>query len=341
METKRIGAQTLRFSRPPRVESFANIGAKLEGQGPLADYFDELSEDSFFGEKTWEKGEARMQKRVLSRALEKATRRPEELDLIFAGDLLNQCIGTSFALREFGVPLCGVYGACSTMGESLALAAMSIDGGFARRAAAMTSSHFCTAERQYRAPVPYGSQRAPTAQWTATAAGCCVVGVQSAGPYITHTTRGRIVDLGVTDAANMGAAMAPAAHDTLTALFRDTATTPRDYDLIVTGDLGYLGHALLTELFRRDGVELGDNCTDCGLLLYDRVKQDMHAGGSGCGCSAAVLNGYLLHGLRTGRWQRLVFAPTGALLSPTSSFQGESVPGICHAVVLSHTKEAV
>ena len=153
METKRIGAQTLRFSRPPRVESFANIGAKLEGQGPLADYFDELSEDSFFGEKTWEKGEARMQKRVLSRALEKATRRPEELDLIFAGDLLNQCIGTSFALREFGVPLCGVYGACSTMGESLALAAMSIDGGFARRAAAMTSSHFCTAERQYRMPV--------------------------------------------------------------------------------------------------------------------------------------------------------------------------------------------
>ncbi|MDR3895966.1 MAG: stage V sporulation protein AD, partial [Oscillospiraceae bacterium] len=180
-----------------------------------------------------------------------------------------------------------------------------------------------------------------TAQWTATAAGCCVVGVQSAGPYITHTTRGRIVDLGITDAANMGAAMAPAAHDTLTALFRDTATTPRDYDLIVTGDLGYLGHALLTELFRRDGVELGANCTDCGLLLYDRVKQDMHAGGSGCGCSAAVLNGYLLHGLRTGRWQRLVFAPTGALLSPTSSFQGESVPGICHAVVLSHTKEAV
>ena len=165
METKRIGAQTLRFSRPPRVESFANIGAKLEGQGPLADYFDELSEDSFFGEKTWEKGEARMQKRVLSRALEKATRRPEELDLIFAGDLLNQCIGTSFALREFGVPLCGVYGACSTMGESLALAAMSIDGGFARRAAAMTSSHFCTAERQYRMPVPYGSQRTPTAQW--------------------------------------------------------------------------------------------------------------------------------------------------------------------------------
>ncbi len=193
METKRIGAQTLRFSRPPRVESFANIGAKLEGQGPMADYFDELSEDSFFGEKTWEKGEARMQKRVLSRALEKATRRPEELDLIFAGDLLNQCIGTSFALREFGVPLCGVYGACSTMGESLALAAMSIDGGFARRAAAMTSSHFCTAERQYRMPVPYGSQRTPTAQWTATAAGCCILSNEGRGPAVTHAAIGRIV----------------------------------------------------------------------------------------------------------------------------------------------------
>ena len=338
METKRIGAQTLRFSRPPRVESFANIGAKLEGQGPLADYFDELSEDSFFGEKTWEKGEARMQKRVLSRALEKATRRPEELDLVFAGDLLNQCIGTSFGLREFGVPLCGVYGACSTMGESLALAAMSIDGGFASRAAAMTSSHFCTAERQYRSPLPYGSQRSPTAQWTATAAGCCILGVQSEGPYITHITRGQIVDMGVTDMTNMGAAMAPAAFDTLRAVFRDTGTTPKDYDLIVTGDLGAVGSDILTELFRREGTAL-DNYTDCGLLLYDRKKQDMHAGGSGCGCSAAVLNGYLLEGMRQGRWRRLLFAPTGALLSPTSSFQGESIPGICHAVVFSRTKE--
>ena len=167
-----------------------------------------------------------------------------------------------------------------------------------------------------------------------------MVGAQSEGPYITHVTRGRIVDWGITDAANMGAAMAPAAYDTLAALFRDTGTAPSDYDLVVTGDLGYLGHALLTELFRRDGVVLGDNCTDCGILLYHRIRQDMHAGGSGCGCSAAVLNGYLLHGLRTGKWQRLVFAPTGALLSPTSTFQGESIPGICHAVVLSRTKEA-
>lgn len=339
METKRIGAQTLRFSRPPRVESFANIGAKLEGQGPLADYFDELSEDSFFGEKTWEKGEARMQKRVLSRALEKATRRPEELDLIFAGDLLNQCIGTSFALREFGVPLCGVYGACSTMGESLALAAMSIDGGFARRAAAMTSSHFCTAERQYRMPVPYGSQRTPTAQWTATAAGCCILSNEGRGPAVTHAAIGRIVDRGITDANNMGAAMAPAAYDMLRALFSDTRTSPADYDLIVTGDLGRFGHEVVTDLFARDGVDMTKNYKDCGLLLYDLERQDMHMGGSGCGCSAAVLNGYLLRGMREGKWNRIVFAPTGALLSPTSTMQGESIPGVCHAVILENIGE--
>ena len=339
METKRIGAQTLRFSRPPRVESFANIGAKLEGQGPMADYFDELSEDSFFGEKTWEKGEARMQKRVLSRALEKATRRPEELDLIFAGDLLNQCIGTSFALREFGVPLCGVYGACSTMGESLALAAMSIDGGFARRAAAMTSSHFCTAERQYRMPVPYGSQRTPTAQWTATGSGCCLLACEGEGPYITHVTTGKIVDKGVTDANNMGAAMAPAAYDTLCALFHDTRTKPEDYDLIVTGDLGRLGHQIVSDFFARDGLPLGERYTDCGLLLYDIESQDMHCGGSGCGCSASVLCGYLLRGMREGKWNRIIFAPTGALLSPTTTFQGESIPGICHAIVFSNHKE--
>ena len=338
METKRIGAQTLRFSRPPRVESFANIGAKLEGQGPLADYFDELSEDSFFGEKTWEKGEARMQKRVLSRALEKATRRPEELDLIFAGDLLNQCIGTSFALREFGVPLCGVYGACSTMGESLALAAMSIDGGFARRAAAMTSSHFCTAERQYRMPVPYGSQRTPTAQWTATAAGCCILSNEGRGPAVTHAAIGRIVDRGITDANNMGAAMAPAAYETLRAHFADTGRTPADYAAIITGDLGKIGHEILTDLFLRDGVDLGVCSTDCGMLIFNPETQDVHAGGSGCGCSASVLCGHILQRMTCGDWPRVLFAATGALMSPTTSQQGESIPGICHAVVLDVDK---
>ena len=279
------------------------------------------------------------QRVAIARALEKATRRPEELDLIFAGDLLNQCIGTSFALREFGVPLCGVYGACSTMGESLALAAMSIDGGFARRAAAMTSSHFCTAERQYRMPVPYGSQRTPTAQWTATAAGCCILSNEGRGPAVTHAAIGRIVDRGITDANNMGAAMAPAAYDTLRALFSDTRTSPADYDLIVTGDLGRLGHEVVTDLFARDGVDMTKNYKDCGLLLYDLERQDMHMGGSGCGCSAAVLNGYLLREMREGKWNRIVFAPTGALLSPTSTMQGESIPGVCHAVILENIGE--
>ena len=280
-----------------------------------------------------------MQRRALERALQKGGLKPEDLDYVLAGDLLNQCIGTSFSLREFRVPFYGLYGACSTMGEGLSLASLLIDGGFARLAAAQTSSHYCTAERQYRMPVPYGSQRAPTAQWTATAAGCCILGAQGDGPYITHVTCGKIVDLGISDVNNMGAAMAPAAHDTLAALLRETGTAPGDYDLIVTGDLGALGHEIVLDLFAREGIDLSKNYTDCGLLLYDLERQDMHAGGSGCGCSAAVLNGYLLRMMREGRWRRMIFAPTGALLSPTSSFQGESIPGICHAVVFCAEKE--
>ncbi len=336
---KRIGARTVRLAHPPAVLSFAAVGGHMEGKGPLRDCFDELSEDHFWGQKTWEQGESAMQKHALGKALEKANLHEEDVDLVFAGDLLNQCIGSSFSLRESGIPFFGLYGACSTMGESLALAAMMIDGGFARRAAALTSSHFCTAERQYRMPVPYGSQRTPTAQWTATAAGCCILGADGEGPFVTSLTPGRIVDLGVADPNNMGAAMAPAAHDTLSAVFRNTKTTPADYDLIVTGDLGLLGHGIVVDLFAREGVDMTKNYDDCGLMLFDREEQDMHCGASGCGCSASVLCGYLLRGMREGKWDRILFAPTGALLSPTSSFQGESIPGICHAVVLSNTKE--
>ncbi|MEG1988625.1 MAG: stage V sporulation protein AD [Oscillibacter sp.] len=335
MTSKRLGRQTVALSHPPAVLSFANIGGKFEGQGPLREHFDELSEDAFFGEKTWEKGESAMQKRVLRRALDRVGLEAADLDRIFAGDLLNQCIGTSFGLREFGIPFYGLYGACSTMGETLSLAALTIDGGFADRVAAMTSSHFCTAERQYRMPMPYGNQRSPTAQWTATAAGCTILAKDGPGPFLTHVTCGKIVDKGIADANNMGAAMAPAAYDTLSAFFRETATKPDDYDLILTGDLGELGHAIVADFFRRDGLELGARYQDCGMLLYDRKNQDMHAGASGCGCSAAVLNGYLLSGLRAGTWKKILFAPTGALLSPTSSFQGESIPGICHAVCFS------
>ena len=338
MNDKRVGQRTIALAHPPSVISFSNIGGKFEGQGPLRTYFDETSQDSFFGEKTWEKAESAMQKKTLQRALDQARLKPKDLDYIFAGDLLNQCIGSSFGLRDFSIPFYGLYGACSTMGESLSLAALLIDGGFARRAAAVTSSHFCTAERQYRMPVPYGNQRPPTAQWTATAAGCTILAEDGSGPYITHVTCGKIVDRGIGDVNNMGAAMAPAAYDSLAAFFRDTETTPKDYDLVITGDLGELGHSIVRDFFSRDGVDLGENFQDCGLLLYDRQAQDMHAGASGCGCSASVLNGYLLSGLRSGRWKRIVFAPTGALLSPTSSFQGESIPGICHVVCLSVEK---
>lgn len=334
MSEKRVGRQTVRLGAPPAILSCAAIGGKLEKQGPLAACFDELYEDSFLGEKTWEKAESLMQQKAVQAALNKAKLRPGDLDYIFAGDLLNQCIGTSFGLREFEIPFFGLYGACSTMGESLAMAAISIDGGFADRSAALTSSHFCTAERQYRMPVPYGNQRTPTAQWTATASGCCVLGREGEGPFVTHVTCGKIVDKGVTDVNNMGAAMAPAAYDTLSAFFRDTKSKPADFDLILTGDLGELGHSIVKGFFQRDGVDMGKNYLDCGMLLYDREKQDMHAGASGCGCSAAVLCGYLLPGLRAGKWRRILFAPTGALLSPTSSFQGETIPGICHAVCI-------
>ena len=319
----------------PSVISFAAIGGKKENEGPLGDYFDKINDDPYLSTDSFEKGESQLQKQAVLHALDKAALSPEDIDVLFGGDLLNQCVGTTYGVRAFEMPFLGIYGACSTMGEALALASLLIDGGFAETVAAQASSHFCTAERQYRMPVPYGSQRSPTAQWTATAAGCTLLSAQGPGPYITHVTCGKIVDQGITDPNNMGAAMAPAAYDTLRAYFADTHTGPADYDAIFTGDLGELGHEIVMDLFRQDGVDMTRNYEDCGMLLYDRDRQDMHAGGSGCGCSAAVFNGYLLTGLKQGRWRRILFAPTGALLSPTSSFQGESIPGICHLVCVS------
>ncbi len=314
-----MGRQTVRLESPPSVAGFGNVVGRREMEGPLAACFDGSGRNALFGEKTWEKAESAMQKQALIRALDRAEKTVSDVDVIFAGDLLNQCISSTFALRDQGIPFLGVYGACSTMAESLALAALVIDGGFAACTAAMTSSHFCTAERQYRTPLEYGCQRTPTAQWTATAAGAVILTEAGPGPYVTHVTWGRIVDKGVVDTSNMGAAMAPAALDTLAAHFADAGTKPGDYDLIVTGDLGHLGGEILLELFRREGLDLSANYTDCGMLLYDAEKQDMHCGGSGCGCSAAVLTGYLLPGLRAGRWKRILFAATGALLSPLSS----------------------
>ena len=335
MTSKRLGRQTVRLAQPPSVVSYANIGGKFEGNGPLSEHFDQLCPDSFFGKDTWEQAESAMQQRVLERALEKGGLMPKDLDYVLAGDLLNQCIGTAFGLRGFDIPFFGLYGACSTMGESLALGSLLISGGHARMTACMTSSHFCTAERQYRMPVPYGSQRTPTAQWTATASGCCILADQGDGPYITHVTCGRIVDKGITDANNMGAAMAPAAYATIKAHFDDMKTAPEDFDLIVTGDLGQLGKEMLLELARRDGVSLGGKLTDCGTMVFDNDKQDVHAGGSGCGCSAITLCGYLLGQLNGGKLKKILFCGTGALLSPTSTQQGLPIPGVCHAVCIA------
>ena len=334
MPAKRLGRQTVRLSNPVSVVSYASIGGKLEAQGPLAGYFDELSTDSFFGCKTWEKGEAAMQRRALERALQKGGLSPEDLDYILAGDLLNQCIGTSFSLREFRVPFYGLYGACSTMAESLSLGAMMIDGGFLKTAVCGTSSHFCSSERQFRMPLEYGGQRPFTAQLTATASGMVVLSNEGNGPYITAVTTGKIVDKGIKDGLNMGAAMAPAAVDTLLAHFEDTETSPSSYDLIVTGDLGAVGYSIVLDLMEKNGIKM-KNYKDCGMMLYDIEKQDAHAGASGCGCSAAVLCTHILPEMIAGRLNKVLFIGTGALMSPVSVQQGESIPSVAHAAVIS------
>ena len=337
MANKKLGRQTVALQDPPSVIGSAAVVGKKEGEGPLAATFDHISQDDSFGERSWEKAESAMQKLALAAALSKAGLSVSGLDYLLAGDLLNQCIGSGFAVRGQDVPFFGLYGACSTMAESLSLASMLLDGGYGTKIAAMTSSHFCSAERQYRSPLEYGGQRTPTAQWTVTSSGCVILADQGPGPYITHVTTGKVVDKGIKDAANMGAAMAPAAYSTLSAHFQDTGRKPSDYDLIVTGDLGQLGRDIVADWFHRDGMEL-KNFNDCGTLIYDLEGQDVHCGGSGCGCSAVVLAGMLLNGMAGGRWKRILFCGTGALLSPTSSQQGESIPAICHAVALDIRK---
>ena len=335
MRTKHLGRQTVRFQNPPSFAGHACVAGKKEGEGPLASEFDYINTDSYWGEKTWEKAESAMQKQALSLALDKAAVAPSTVDYIFAGDLLNQCIGSAFGLKDSHIPFFGLYGACSTMAESLSLAAMAIDGGYADTVAAVTSSHFCSAERQFRFPLEYGGQRTPTAQWTVTGAGASILTAKGPGPYITHITTGQIVDAGITDANNMGAAMAPAAYETLRAHFADTGRSPGDYDLILTGDLGLVGHQVVVEFFQDDGIDLSSNYNDCGLMIFDRETQDVKAGASGCGCAACVLNGLILNGMRAGRWKNILFAATGALMSTTSSQQGGSIPSICHAVAIS------
>ncbi|MDR3209828.1 MAG: stage V sporulation protein AD [Oscillospiraceae bacterium] len=338
MTTKKIGGRTLAFASPPSVLAAACVGGKKEGAGPLGNMFDTINDDAYFGEQTWEKAESAMQKLALDAALSKGSLSPSNIDALFAGDLLNQCTGSSFAHRAGGIPYWGLFGACSTMAETLSLGAAYIDGGYASTVACVTSSHYCTAERQFRMPLEYGGQRTPTAQWTVTGSGAVILGDTGPGPYITHITPGKIVDAGISDANNMGAAMAPAAYDTLAAHFGDLNITPDWYDLIVTGDLGAVGAQILTDFFSRDGIDFRGRYNDCGLMIYERPEQDPHAGGSGCGCSASVLAGRILPGIASGVWKRVLFAATGAMLSAVSSQQGESIPSICYAVALSNVK---
>ena len=334
MAQNKLGRHSFRPGQPVYIAAWASVAGKKEAEGPLGHGFDIKSMDTKFGEKTWEQAEKKMQQLALEKLLYKSKLQKGDLDLVFSGDLLNQCIGSSFTLRNTGIPHLGLYGACSTMAQSLLLAAMTVGGGYADRVAAMTSSHFAGSERQYRFPLGYGGQRTPTAQWTVTGSGAALVTTEPGPIAIESATIGTVRDLGITDANNMGAAMAPAAFDTIRTHLEDTKTTPKDYDLIVTGDLGTVGLEALVQLFREAGIQAGGKLTDCGNLIFDPETQDVHAGGSGCGCSAIVLCSELLNKLQSGKLKKILFCGTGALLSPTSTQQKLPIPGVCHAVCI-------
>ena len=334
MSNQRCGKQSFRLENPPVITAWASVAGKKESEGTLAKTFDITQTDSYFGQKTWEQAEKRMQQLALQKLAHKAGVPTNEFGLVFSGDLLNQCIGSSFTLRNTGIPHIGLYGACSTMAESLLLASMTVGGGFSDKVVAMTSSHFASSERQYRFPLGYGGQRTPTAQWTVTGSGAALVCSSGKGPKITACTVGTVTDLGIKDANNMGPAMAPAALSTIRAHFHDLNLSAEDYDLIVTGDLGQLGKDALLTMAQREGLSLGGKLTDCGTLIFDLLHQDVHAGGSGCGCSAVTLCGYFLDKLSKGKLKRILFCGTGALLSPVSTQQGLPIPGVCHAVAI-------
>lgn len=331
------GKRTLTLENRPYLLSHAAAVGKKEGEGPLGSRFDFVTRNDRMGQKSWELAESELQRTAIDLALRKGSLRHCDLDLILAGDLLNQCIGSFLASMHSDVPYLGQYGACSTMAQGLALGGVLVEAGAAARLSVSASSHFCSAERQYRFPLAYGGQRTPTAQWTATAAGAAVLGAEGASDVcLTHVLFGKMVELGVKDANNMGAAMAPAACDTLSCLLREMGAKPEDFDCIVTGDLGRVGADLLLTLLREDGIDLSPVYSDCGVLLFGD-SQDAHAGGSGCGCSAAVLCGPLLRDMHEGKIRRMVFAGTGAMMSPTSVQQGQPIAGICHAVVLERS----
>jgi stage V sporulation protein AD len=338
MAEKKVGAQTIKFKNSPYIQATASIVGKKEGEGPLKNYFDIIIKDDMFDEKTWEKAESKMNREAVKNALLNAKLENSNIDYMFGGDLLDQIISSSFSAREFRIHFFGLYGACSTMAEALCLGAISIDGGFADNVLAVTSSHFCAAERQFRFPLELGSQRPPTAQWTVTGSGAVILGNKQSEIGITYATIGRVMDFGIADANNMGAAMAPAAADTIMRHFKDTGLAPKDYDLIATGDLGKTGMELTKEIITQGGYMLENRYTDCGVEIFDLDNQDVHSGGSGCGCSATVFSGYIYKLMLQKKLNRVLLVSTGALLSPTSSMQGETIPGIAHAVTIERRR---
>ncbi len=334
---KKVGENTIKFTLPPKLISGYSIVGPKEGESPLASYFDYILKNDTFNEKTYERAERKMLEQAISGAIDKANLLSTDIDILLSGDLLNQIISASFSARQLQTSFIGMFGACSTMTESLAVGACLIDGGCANNVACATCSHFSTAERQFRFPLELGCQRPPTAQWTVTGAGCSIVSREGTGHNITHVTFGKVIDYGIKDMNNMGAAMAPAACDTLKNLFKDTNTTPSDYDLIVTGDLGKLGSEILVDLLEHSGYKVGENYCDCGQMIFSN-SQKSFMGGSGCGCSASVINSYILSKLDKGDYKKVILMSTGALVSTTSTQQGESIPGIAHAVIVEKGK---
>lgn len=329
---EKLGKQTIKFSTSPTINSTACIVGPKEGQGPLVKFFDQCLEDEFWGEKTWEKAESKIIKETVNTAIAKSNLSISELDYCFAGDLLNQCISSSFGLRDLNVPFLGLFGACSTFVEGLIMSSIFVDSGAGTNCLCAASSHFCSAEKQFRFPLELGNQRPPTSQWTVTGAGAAILSKQGEGPYITHATVGKIVDMGIKDSNNMGAAMAPAALDTLLTHLKDTGRKPSYYDGIFTGDLGHIGKEILIELSEKNGINIKSNYNDCGVLIFDKSSQDTHSGGSGCACCGSVFSGYLFNELKQHKLKKILLIATGALTNATSAQQGESIPGIAHAV---------
>ncbi len=328
----------IKLKNPPSILGSAAVVGDKEYKGPLGADFDLHDETGMFGMDTWEKSESEMQRIVLNLALAKSGYEPKDIDAIFAGDLLNQCVGSAYGLIDFHKPFFGLYGACSTFAEATMLSSMLVSAGYFQKVAAVSSSHFCSAERQFRFPLEYGGQRTPTAQWTATAAGSLILGAEGEGPYVTEVLPGRIVDGGIKDANNMGAAMAPAAMDTLTAYFEDSGKSPDAFDRILTGDLGREGLLITLELMKRAGYDMEKVYNDCGLLLFGGDSQDVHCGGSGCGCSASVISGHILKRFKSGEFHDVLYIATGALMNADSTKQGNSIPGIAHLVHISSKK---